>query len=153
MKKKAMSTGAIITIILVLAVVVSIFIISIGPIFELFSPLKTAVGEKCKETGIKMDEYNLEIENLIKDFDMNAADREEKEKNIVKLYKEFIGCFPDNNLEAYMEGVEEPEVFKFIFVLNEQKYYDKTVVNIAKRYLRRFPGMHTAEVNQYINAA
>lgn len=149
MKKKAMSFSKLIALIIGAAVILTMIIIAISPQIKLFASIKT-YGGKCRETGITMDEYQLEIENLIKDFDITAVDKEE---DIVDLYKEFIDCFPDNNLEAYMEGLSENEVFNFIFVMKEQRYYDKTTLKIAERYIKRFPSGRIAEVNSYVNDA
>jgi hypothetical protein len=159
MHKKAMEFSKLVALIIAAVVILAMFVIALLPLISKGKLFFQTYGGKCKETGLTMDDYQLEIETLITNFDItgrsyrNPQEMEGKKEEIAGLYGEFIECFPDNNLEAYMEGLDEAEVFNFIFIMKEQEHYDETSVNIAKRYLRRFPGMHTAEVNQYINAA
>lgn len=160
MNKKAISAATMIGLILVAIVILIMVSVAIYPQIKGGKRFFQTIGGKCKETGITLDDYLIEIELLLEDFDSTgkkyktSGEKAEKEKEIVDLYKEFKDCFPDSGFEAYMESLNEREVFNFIFVLKEQKYYDKTTLKISNRYVNRFPtNRRISEVNSYINQA
>jgi len=53
-----------------------------------------------------------------------------------------------------METVKEGAVYNFIFVMKEQKHYDKTTLKIAERFLIKYPAnSNISTVRAYVNEA
>ena len=135
-------------LILLIAIVVA-FVPSIKKL------LFTDIGPvRCEETGLTLSSYQEEIRVSLEKLDIVSSSDEYK-KQIVEYYKEFAECFPENDFDVYAENnFGEQETFKFIFLVKEQKHYDKITLKIAQRYLTRFPAsIRRSDVNAYIDEA
>ncbi|MBW2966159.1 hypothetical protein KY342_03580 [Candidatus Woesearchaeota archaeon] len=155
MYKKSELPSYLIPAIIGIAVFIVIAIITIYPQIEKGKEF-IQLEEACKETGKKIDEYHIEIENLLDNYNPSLAEAERinKEKEIIDLYKEYKQCFPKNTLVLFMEDVDQKTVFSFILVLKNSKHYDDTTIKIAERFTIRFPtSVYISDVNDYIKQA
>jgi hypothetical protein len=155
MNKKSELPSYLIPAIIGIALFIVIAIITIYPQIEKGREF-IQLEEECDETGKKIDEYHIELKNLLDNYDPNLADIEKnaKEKAIIDLYKEYKQCFPKNTLVLYMEDVDQKTVFYFILILKKSKYNDDTTLKIAERFTIRFPAsVYITEVNDYLKQA
>ena len=151
MNKKAVGAGTLAVAVLAIALLVFVVI----TIFPQISKLLSASSgiRVCKETGLAEKNYQEDIEFLLGEFDVSASSDEDEEE-IVEFYKEFVDCFPDNDFDSYVENIREQDTFSFIFVMKEQKHYDRITLKIAQRYLVRFPASaRVSDVQSYVNEA
>jgi len=148
MNRKA-AIGFLVAVVVGIALLLVFLFVFVIPLIK----VDMGVEKKCEYTEKTISQYQSEIEVLINDFDTTKTSAE-KEKKIVELYKEFKECFFDYDFENYMKDLKEEAVFKFIFVMKKQKYYDKTTLKIAQEYLVRFKSSaHISEVQGYVNEA
>lgn len=139
----------------VILIVVATFFVIFGLIPKISDLLDVGGPEIkiCKKTNLAEEDYLTDIKFLLEEFDVSTSPDEDEEE-IVDFYKEFIDCFPENDFDSYMENIREQDTFSFIFIMKEQKHYDKTTLKIAQRYLIRFPASaRVSDVQSYVNEA
>jgi len=136
-----------------IAGLVVLLAITIPPFIEKSKDI-IPLEEECDETGEKISTYHENIANLLNNYNPNLAEAERanQEKKIIELYKEYKKCFPQNTLALYMEtNLDQRTRFAFIFILKNQKHYDDTTIDIAKKFTISFPeSIYNPDVNDYL---